>query len=259
MPRGTSGALTHHESFSILTLPADNGTWSVAIVASSRDHSLRVLRDVRTWEAAVRCTPEAAHWIDAEPITDVQPIGGLHDIRRSYLVDSEPVATGLVPLGDAWAATNPSLGRGAAIGLMHGCVLRDMLADADEMGSAHFVEAFAAETAARVEPFVTATIGFGRHRLAEMDAEIAGDSYRPDGPEWPGTTGLTTGARSDPELLRAYSRIGSLLGLPTDVLADPELQARLRPYVGGPRYPVGDCGRADILAAVEGAELAAAG
>jgi 2-polyprenyl-6-methoxyphenol hydroxylase-like FAD-dependent oxidoreductase len=259
VPKGMGGALAHHESFSTLTLPADNGTWSVAIVASSRDRALRGLRDARTWEAAVRSIPHAAHWIDAEPITDVLPFGGLHDIRRSYLVDGAPIATGVVAVGDAWAATNPSLGRGAAIGLMQACVLRDVVGAAVDLAGTELVETYAAESASRIEPYIAATIGFGRHRLAEMEAEITGEAYRPDGPEWAATTGLMTGARSDPELLRAYCRIGALLGLPQDVLADADLQARLRPFIGGPRYPFGDCRRTDILAAIDETSLAAAG
>ena len=43
------------------------------------------------------------------------------------MVDGEPVVTGLAALGDAWACTNPSLGRGASIGLLHACALRDLL------------------------------------------------------------------------------------------------------------------------------------
>jgi 2-polyprenyl-6-methoxyphenol hydroxylase-like FAD-dependent oxidoreductase len=48
------------------------------------------------------------------------------DRHRRHVVDGEPVITGLAALGDAWACTNPSLGRGASIGL-HACALRDLL------------------------------------------------------------------------------------------------------------------------------------
>ncbi len=257
LPEGAGGVLTHHESFSTLTLPADNGTWAVALVGSASDRALRPLRDARAWEAAVRSTPEAAHWIDAEPITGVEPLGGLHDIRRSYVVDGAAVASGLVAVGDAWVATNPSLGRGAAIGLMTACVLRDAAAEVDDLGGLQFAQTYAAAVDRWVDPYVTATIGFGRHRLAEMEAEVAGEPYCPDGPEWPMTTALMTGARHDPDLLRAYARIGSMLGVPSDVLADADLQARLRPHLGSARYPDADCSRADLLTAINSSTLAA--
>ena len=66
--------------------------------------------------------PAAAHWLDGEPITDSRSAasrtGGAPSSRR-------PVVTGLVAVGDAWACTNPSLGRGISIGALHARVLRD--------------------------------------------------------------------------------------------------------------------------------------
>ena len=42
-------------------------------------------------------------------------------------MEGRPVATGLVAVGDSWACTNPSIGRGASIGLLHAVALRDVL------------------------------------------------------------------------------------------------------------------------------------
>ena len=124
MPAGVDSALTHNDSVSLLTLPADNGTWGVGITTSSRDRALRALRHVPSWEAAMRCYPATAGWIDAEPITGISVMAGIEDRQRQLVVDSVPVVTGLVAVGDAWACTNPSLGRGASIGALHACVLR---------------------------------------------------------------------------------------------------------------------------------------
>src|SRR6185437_10630503 len=57
MPAGVDSMLSHNESVSLLTLPADNGTWGVGITTSSRDRALRELRHVPCWEAAIRCYP----------------------------------------------------------------------------------------------------------------------------------------------------------------------------------------------------------
>ena len=54
MPPGTGSALTHHESYSLLTLPADNCTWSVGIIASTKDRALRVLREAAAWDGGAR-------------------------------------------------------------------------------------------------------------------------------------------------------------------------------------------------------------
>jgi 2-polyprenyl-6-methoxyphenol hydroxylase-like FAD-dependent oxidoreductase len=250
LPPGTGSALTHHESYSLLTLPADNCTWSVGIIASTKDRALRVLRDAAAWEAAVRATREGRAWVEGEVLTPVRPFAGIEDIRRSYVVDGVPVVTGLVPLADASAATNPSLGRGASIGLLQACVLRDVVAAAgSDLGSGDVATAFEAATASTVTPFVEATIAFGRHRLAEMEAEVAGRAYETTDPGWRMSCALMAGARSDPVLVRAYARIGSLLALPAEALAAPDVQARVRPFLAAARYPDGDLGRAELLAA----------
>ena len=79
----------------------------------------------RRWCASF---PLVAHWIDAEPITDVKLMAKIEDRQRTFVVDGTPVATGVVPLADSWACTNPSLGRGISIGLMHAAALRTLLA-----------------------------------------------------------------------------------------------------------------------------------
>ena len=121
------GALQHMESVSLLALPADNGTYAVGIITSARDDALRDLRHVGTWEAAVDCYPTMAGWLDAEPLTGVQVMASIEDRCRSFMVDDVPVVTGLVPVGDAWACTNPSLGRGLSIGAEHARCLRDVI------------------------------------------------------------------------------------------------------------------------------------
>ncbi|OLT16549.1 hypothetical protein BJF78_14125 [Pseudonocardia sp. CNS-139] len=83
------------------------------------------------WDRALALVPGvAAERAAGEPITDVQVMSGLNDRRRTLAVDGEPVVTGLVAIGDAWASTNPSLGRGSTMGLIHACLLRGVLRQA---------------------------------------------------------------------------------------------------------------------------------
>ena len=49
------------------TLPADNGTWAVLLVAGSKDTAFRPLREPARWEAMIRSLPLAAHWLDGTP------------------------------------------------------------------------------------------------------------------------------------------------------------------------------------------------
>ncbi|WP_141015692.1 NAD(P)/FAD-dependent oxidoreductase [Nocardioides sambongensis] len=251
-PRGHGPVLTHHPSLSVLTLPCDHDVFCVVLVAAANDRALRPLRDPAAWTAVARCAPTSAAWIAAgEPITDVLPLAGLADVRRSYVRDGVPVATGIVAVGDSAAATNPSLGRGAAIGAIHACTLRDTLAAASD-DPEELVTAFAEATDLRVSPWVAATTRFDRHRLGELTADVAGAPYLTEDPTWAVTTALLAGAAEDALLARAAARIAGLLAAPPEALADPVVAARLGPYIGGRRYPVAGPTRADLLAAVTG-------
>ena len=226
-PTGLGPALSHHPGLSVLTLPGDNGTFSVALATRTDDLAARSLRHVPEWERVARMSA-AAPWLErGEPSSDVVPIAGIEDVVRSYVVDGRPVVTGLVAVGDSAVATNPSLGRGASIGLMHATVLRDVLnAEPREVELE-----LAAASAERVQPWVDATTWFDQHRLAEMGAEVRGEDYRTDDPGWAMSVALRRGAATDPVLARASSRIGGLLALPPDVLADPAVGARLGPWL----------------------------
>ncbi len=121
--------LQSYGSVSVLTLPADNGTWGVGVISSGADTAMRGLRDIERWTAVVQSLPLAAHWLDGEPIEDrIVTMAKIEDRHRSFTVDGAPVATGVVAVADSWACTNPSLGRGASIGMMHCVALRDTLA-----------------------------------------------------------------------------------------------------------------------------------
>jgi 2-polyprenyl-6-methoxyphenol hydroxylase-like FAD-dependent oxidoreductase len=253
LPEGVDSVLSHNDSVSLLTLPADSGTWGVGITTSSRDRSLRALRHVPCWEAAIRCYPAAAGWIDAEPITGVSVMAGIEDRQRQLVVDSVPVVTGLVAVGDASACTNPSLGRGASIGAMHACVLRDVLAKEGTDDPEALVLRFFAETSAAISPYVESTLSFDRHRLAEIEADVAGVPYQPADPTWALTRALWAGAREDPVLARALTTISSVQATPQQLLTDPELGQRVVRYLGRSHYSPG-ASRTELLAAVRGAE-----
>src|SRR6185369_1115160 len=152
LPEFRSNLVQHYDSVSILTQPADNGTWSVAIITSARDHALRALREPSTFDTALARYPSAAHWRDGEPLAGVDVMVGIEDRYRRLVVDGEPVATGVVAVGDAWACTNPSLGRGAAIGLLHASCLRDVLRDVDPGDPDKLARRFDEATTTVVEP-----------------------------------------------------------------------------------------------------------
>jgi 2-polyprenyl-6-methoxyphenol hydroxylase-like FAD-dependent oxidoreductase len=232
--------LQHHNSVSVLCLPADNRTWSVAFVTSGRDHAMRALREPDRWQAVLSRYPQAAHWSRGTPLTGVDVMGGLADRWRDLVPDGEPVATGVVAVGDAACCTNPSLGRGAAIGLRHARALRDLLRETGTDEPEKLVRRFGERTAAVIEPLYRATYWFDRHRIAEIDADVAGVPYAPGDPAWAGARALYVASQRDPEAARVNIAAGALLEPPTGV-----------PFpTDGTRYPLPGPDRAELLAAL---------
>jgi 2-polyprenyl-6-methoxyphenol hydroxylase-like FAD-dependent oxidoreductase len=250
-PEALGPLLHHYESVSLLTLPCDNDTWTVAFIASSRDHELRALRDPGRWSAALDRYPLVAPWRDGEPLTGIDVMAGLEDRRRQYRM------TGVVAVGDAAYCTNPSLGRGASIGLQHVRLLRDVLR---ETGTDDLARRFADRSAAIVEPLYRSTLWFDRHRIAEIDADVAGVPYAPEDPRWAMARKTYTAALTDPEAARAQLRLGTLLASPDEVLADRALAGRiLATAEGQSRYPLPGPDRAELLSAVNGPLVSSGG
>ena len=253
LPAVRGNFIQHYDSVTLLTLPADNGTWSVVVTSSSRDRALRGLRDPRRWEAAVGRYPLVAHWLDGEPITGIDVIAGIEDRYRRLVVDGHPVATGIVAVADAWACTNPSLGRGAAIGLLHAGHLRDVLRDVDPGDPEKLARRFDEVTTAAVEPLYRMTLGFDRHRLAEIAADIDGTPYRTDDRRWLVGKALLAASLADHDACRAYQSLASFLVTPDELFAEPgRLDRVLRLGAGAPQYPLPGPARPELLAAIGG-------
>jgi 2-polyprenyl-6-methoxyphenol hydroxylase-like FAD-dependent oxidoreductase len=220
--------LSHYGSVSILTLPADNGTWGVGIVASGHDAVLRGVKDVDAWMRTVKSFPLIAHWLDGEPLDDrVAIMAKIEDRHRSFVVDDVPIVTGVLSLGDAWACTNPSVGRGASIGMLHAIALRDLLAIGSLDDPLATAQRWHQVTQEYVEPWYRSTLSFDRHRLAEIEAEIAGVPYETDDPTWEITRALMSGSMQDPDVFRGFLEIAGLISTPDELLARPGMFDRV--------------------------------
>ena len=205
-------------TISLLTLPGDNGTWSVTVWAASSDTSLRGLRSPERFLDVVRACPAHAHWAHGEPITDVLTAGGILDRYRRFVVGGRPVATGVVAVGDAWACTNPSAGRGMTLGLLHAQCLRDVVRT--NLGDAEcLVRAMDEVTEAQVTPFYRSQIAADRARFTEMDALRRGEEPPPPTARDAAIAGATL---RDPDVFRAVLEAGTCLALPDEVFSRPE-------------------------------------
>ena len=248
IPPAFGGLLQPYGSVSVLTLPADNGTWGVGVITSSKDAALRGMTEIGCWEKVVSAFPLVAHWIDAEPITDVKLMAKIEDRQRNYVVDGAPVATGVVALADAWACTNPSLGRGISIGITHAAALRSVLRDVPLDDPRALALRWNEVTNEVVEPMFADTLAFDRHRLAEIDATIEGRPYETDDPGWLLAKALESSITKDPDLLRGFMDIVSLLDRGVNVLSRPGVAERALELADPTPLPGPD--RAELLTLV---------
>lgn len=194
----------------------DNRSFALAVMIPTWDRELRVLRHEQAYMAATLAMPPLVPWLhpdQSEPITPVLPMGSLQNLHRSLVVDGEPVATGIQPIGDALCHTNPSFAYGASLSLHHGFTLA-RLADGDPTSTA---TAFDAEVGADAASRYDAVSAEDRDRLRLWQGEPL-DVHDPDDslPLFLRMTVYAQAAR-DPEIFRAVARRVNLLD-PADAL-----------------------------------------
>jgi 2-polyprenyl-6-methoxyphenol hydroxylase-like FAD-dependent oxidoreductase len=258
MPRFRAGVLTPVGTFSVLTIPSDNDTWSVTIYTASGDQPLKRLRDLGPWTAVVQACPAHAQWLEGEPISDLIAMGGILDRYRRLMVGGKPVATGVALIGDAWACTNPSQGRGMTLGLMHAKCLADVVrAHPDD--PREFAEAWDAATEAELTPWYRETVEEDRIRLHEIEALRHGLEANPA----PGSTAwrqaaLAAAMAHDPDAFRALVSNKACLRLYQEIFEDTRLVERIQEIArNGEPPPLPEPDRDQLLALLDGAAATA--
>ena len=226
VPMAFGPLLQEYGTLSVLTLPADNGTWGIGIITSAKDKQMRALKNLDLWTDVIKSMPLSAHWLDGEPLDDrVAVMAKIEDRHRSFMVDGRPVATGVVALADSWACTNPSVGRGISIGTMHAVGLRDLLHDMPPDPVA-LQQQWDEVTIAEVEPFYRSTLALDERRLSEIDGLLQGRPVEPT-PDFEIGKALNVAASKDPEMLRAFLDLAGVLALPEAVFGRPGVFERV--------------------------------
>ena len=233
-------------SISVLTLDGDNDTWSVTVFGLSGDAPLRGLRDPEVFTRVVAACPKAAHWLDGKPVTDVLAMAGILDRHRRFAVAGRPVVTGFAAVGDSWACTNPSAGRGLSVGLRHVQTLRHLVREHGDDPAA-FAAGWDARTQRDVAPYVRDQFAADAARIAEMDAFRQGRTAPPaDSP----AARLATAARTDPDAFRGLLEIFLCTARPAEVFARAGMAERLERAgaAAAPRRTAAGPDRARLLA-----------
>jgi flavin-dependent dehydrogenase len=247
-PKQVAPFLCRYSNFSVLTLPGDNDTWSVTLFAATGDAPLKEFRRNEVLQRVVAACPLNAHWLDGTPITDVVAMAGILDKYRRFVVDDEPVVTGYAAVGDAWACTNPSAGRGMSVGAIQAAALRDVARGylEDPVG---FALRYDAETQRQVAPYFFDQLADDRFRIAQLTA--ARDGTPPPTPD-EGAQRFFTAVMQDATVFRAMLDSVFCLATRGEVLARPDVAERVAAAEpnGGPQLPGPD--RAQLLDLIAG-------
>jgi 2-polyprenyl-6-methoxyphenol hydroxylase-like FAD-dependent oxidoreductase len=207
----------------------DNQTFSITFGIPTGDRDLMALRDEDAWEAAIRTLVPLEPWTEdglADPISSVESMARLRNRIRRFVVDGEPVVTGLVVIGDAAVATNPWYGKGCA---MAGIATEALSRSIAEHGRDRVALALAMDEAVRIEmePHYTLSCRQDRDRTKLHTAMQSGTE--PDAAASAARdfilNGLIPATRSDPDVLRAFFRSFNMLDDPNALLADPVVLA----------------------------------
>ncbi|MEU9717461.1 NAD(P)-binding protein [Streptomyces sp. NPDC047976] len=205
--------------------PSDNRVFAVTVFAHTGDPTRAALRDPAVFEAAARAFPPGAAWLGlgAEPLSGVMATAGL-DNRWSPLADGRgPVATGMVPVGDALTHTNPTLGQGTSLALWAADrVARTAHRDPGSYGFAAAYHGWALRT---LKPWFDLQVGADAavgERLAAGAGPGGGVAGRARE-----AAALFECALEDPEVMRARARVRHLAEPPERAYADPGVRARV--------------------------------
>ena len=195
----------------------------MTVFSATGDAPLKALRDTGCFTRVVKACPLQAHWLDGQPITDVLAMAGILDRYRRFVIDGRPVVTGYAAVGDAWACTNPSAGRGLNVGMVHAQLLRRVVRD--HVGDpAGLVQAWDESTDQHVAPFYWNQISADRARLAEMTALREGRAWTP---EDSAMSRPAAAAPYDADLFRPLIETITCLALPQEVINRPGIRAKI--------------------------------
>ena len=248
LPEYRADMLSPLGSISALTVHGDDNVWGATLYHHPSDKPFRRLRDPEVFERVYRALPDHAHWVDGEPITDPASMTSTSNTIRDFVVDGVPAATGLVPLGDAYAFTNPSVGRGVAIGIMHAVdVVGEVLPVLDDPVAV--AKRWRAATERRTLPLVESTVAFDRVRAPEVAAAIAGEPYEPTDMAALGFIAMNNARRRDQVVFEHFRDIVTLRATPDEVLGREGVLERVLEFGAEPVLQA-QPSRAELLAAV---------
>ncbi len=165
-------SLHHFDGVSVGVLSAGDGHWSMTLCIGDEDLELYLLAGPSAWNRAAGLYAPLLPRLGGSPLPGVWVTSRLESCYRRFVLRGRPVATGTASVGDAWAATNPLLGLGPSMGLLHAVLLRDAV----QQGGPE-------EVAVRLDRLTEDLLAPLHHRITDWEEGLqAGDGWSSDGP-----------------------------------------------------------------------------
>jgi len=215
--------------------PADARTFSVTLAAAPDDDPLRTVLRTSGFEKVAHAIPMISEWIDpevSEPINDTHGMANLNNVHRLFVKDGEPLALGVVAIGDALVHANPLTGRGCSLAWISAYALAaavkehpdDLRAIALDLNSV--VERDCAPwLAAQMRQDVDAIEANRLQRDGKDPFQVELEDGSTDPKAYARNfvrEGLLPATRENLGLLRAFARMAHMLDMPDDMLKRPE-------------------------------------
>ncbi len=205
----------------------DNQTFSITFGIPTGDRALLALRDESAWEAAIRTLVPLEPWTEdglADPISGVESMARLENRIRRFVVDGEPVAPGLVVIGDAAVSTNPWYGKGCSSAGIAAEALSGAVAQhgRDRVAIAHALD-HAMRT--EIEPHFHLSCRQDNDRIKLHTAILDGSDPDPTAAATRDfiLNGLIPATRVDADVFRAFFRSFNMLDDPNALFADTKV------------------------------------
>jgi 2-polyprenyl-6-methoxyphenol hydroxylase-like FAD-dependent oxidoreductase len=93
--------------------PGDTHTFSITLAAAPDDDPMRAILRTEGFERVTHALPLLQEWVAptvSEPITEAHGMANLNNTRRHFVENGEPLALGVIAIGDALIHANPLTG-----------------------------------------------------------------------------------------------------------------------------------------------------
>ena len=226
-----------------LGIPGDAGTMSVTLGIRTDDSELRqALSDEANFDKACSLLPGPNLFFKdgpPEPRTEVKVMGGLLNRLRGFVnEDGSPKVLGFHAIGDAHTCTNPLYGRGCSLAFVQATLLSDVLSENDDL--VECATAYEAASKREVEPWFDISVMMDKAGADPKGSALGGgDPTKKD--EMNPMRAMFVAAQTDPVVGRAFARFFNLLSLPSEMMGDPVIMAKIANVMAEPeKYPVPD-------------------